>query len=267
MAERSDALGVRFTPTPLWMAWAVSSSVALHALAWFGLGTPGSLPLRGPERHKSFVEFTVAPPELEELPPPEPEPKEPEPAALPPKLAKKVQEPQETPEPSPSPAQAEEAPPPELSGLTLTSEIGSGFAMPSGNGLAREGALRVPASLGREPPRPEPVPSPRAPKGPRIVAVKDLSARPFPPARDGALERNYPRDARSRGLGGTATLRVRIDADGVVRSLSVHDERQPGFAEACQRTLRGSRWSAPRDRLGNAVATEIRYKCRFLVQP
>jgi TonB family protein len=167
------------------------------------------------------------------------------------------------------PAAREKAPPAEtvdMSGLTLTNDLGTGFAMPTGNGLAREGALRVPASLGRE------RPSPREPEralheGPRLVGLGDLSTRPSPPALDGALQKNYPAEARRRGQGGTASVRIRIDSDGVVRAVYMLDESAAGFGDACRRTLRGSRWSAPRDRAGHAVATEVRYTCRFVVNP
>lgn len=274
MATTSNSVVVRFRPTPLWMAWAVSSSLALHSLAYFGLGDATPLSSHRPESQKSFAQFELTPKPLEPLPKPKPKPPEPEP---PPKpvmkrpAPSKAPEPRESPQPAAPPEASEEATPPPaepLSGLTLTSELGAGFAMPAGNGLEREGALRVPASLRPEPPRAlRPAATEPVRKAPPIVAVKDLSARPVSPALDDALERNYPKDARSRGIGGTATVRVRIDADGVVRHVVIINESQPGFAEACRRTLRGSRWSAPRDRLGNAVATEIRYKCRFLVQP
>jgi TonB family protein len=265
MAKRSSLVHTRFVPSPLWTAWAVSSSLALHAIAYFGLGArPFSLPPKPP---KSVVAFEIAPePAPPELPQKEPEPAKPEPMA--PK-APVVEKRAALPEPATKPTAAPESAPAEtvdMSGLTLTNDLGAGFAMPTGNGLAREGALRVPASLGRERPAPRD-PERGLPEGPRLVGLGDLSSRPSPPALDGALQRNYPADARRRGLGGTASVRVRIDSDGVVRTVSMLNESSAGFGEACRRTVRGSRWSAPRDRAGQAVATEVRYTCRFVVTP
>jgi len=98
-----------------------------------------------------------------------------------------------------------------------------------------------------------------------VVSVADLSARPEPPALDAALRANYPADAERQGLGGSAQVKARIAPDGRVHNLAVLAESHPGFGEACRRTLAASRWSAPRDRDGRAVATEIRYTCRFVV--
>ena len=60
---------------------------------------------------------------------------------------------------------------------------------------------------------------------------------------------------------------VRIDPDGVVRRVTLVEESAAGFGGACTRTLTGSRWAAPKDKAGRSVATEIRYTCRFVVQP
>jgi TonB family protein len=81
------------------------------------------------------------------------------------------------------------------------------------------------------------------------------------------LERNYPADARQRGLSGTAKVRARIDPDGVVRRVTLVEESAAGFGTACSRTVNGSRWAPPKDKAGRSVATEIRYTCRFVVQP
>ena len=68
-------------------------------------------------------------------------------------------------------------------------------------------------------------------------------------------------------VGGSARVTAQIHADGSVRSIRIESESFTGFGEACRKTLQGSRWSAPRDREGRAVATEIRYTCRFVVEP
>jgi TonB family protein len=139
--------------------------------------------------------------------------------------------------------------------------------MPLGNG----GALQPPrarAPTPLNPPAPAaPTPTSQAVTGPPLVAVADLSARPSPPALGAALEQNYPPDARRRGLSGTAKVRARIDPDGMVRHVTLVEESAAGFGAACGRTLNGSRWAAPKDKAGRSVATEIRYTCRFVVQP
>jgi TonB family protein len=99
------------------------------------------------------------------------------------------------------------------------------------------------------------------------VALADLSEKPRPPSLGSALRRHYPVDARQRGVGGTATVKARVEPDGRVRKVELVSETFPGFGDACRRTLTGSEWSPPRDREGRAVSTAIRYTCRFVVQP
>lgn len=264
MPLATRAIPTRYSTTPLWMTWAAATSLGVHGLVWTALGFAPQQTVA--PRERSEVSFEIAPSR--------PVPEAREPLAEPPSQpeAQRVSQPLPSRRPEVAPQakpQATDAPSPEpidMSGVTLTNDLGSGFSMHGGNGQAREGALRVPASLVRatlkDPPRTAPASS-----APRIVSLGDLSARPSPPALQGALERNYPAEARRRGLGGTATVRVRIDPDGLVRSVSNLDESLSGFGEACRRALRGSRWSAPRDRGGNAVATEVRYTCRFVVSP
>jgi TonB family protein len=97
--------------------------------------------------------------------------------------------------------------------------------------------------------------------------LADLSTRPVPPALGSELREHYPLEAKQRGIGGSATVEARIEPDGRVGRISLKQESFAGFGDACRRTLAGSRWSAPRDRNGRAVATVIRYTCRFVVQP
>jgi TonB family protein len=97
------------------------------------------------------------------------------------------------------------------------------------------------------------------------VASKDLSERPRPPSLDGALRALYPEEARRRAMSGTASLRVRIGADGRVQQASLMAESFAGFGDACRKAVLGSRWTAPRDRDGRAVQTEVRYTCVFVV--
>jgi TonB family protein len=153
---------------------------------------------------------------------------------------------------------------PELSGVTLTDESSEGPAMPSGDGSAAQGPIglgssQVPhAAVAFVPPV-------IVPSQPTLVAVRDLREHPRPPALSALLRENYPDEARQRGLRGTASVRARIDADGVIRKTRLLNETAAGFGAACQRTVTGSHWSAPRDKNGSAVATEIVYTCHFEV--
>jgi TonB family protein len=164
-----------------------------------------------------------------------------------------------------APTAVSAAPVLDLSGVTLSNETGAGFAMPLGDGsplhgpigLAANGARKA-AALSTEP---------NTPKPPALVAAGDLSEHPRPPSLTALLRANYPAEARERGLRGSASLRARIDADGVIRSARVLTESSAGFGSACRRTVLGSHWSAPRDKNGGAVATEIVYTCHFEVDP
>lgn len=239
------------------LPWTIVASLALHGVAYASLGTAPTF--AKPEQKRSLLRFEVTtPPKPPELPPPsepQPEPPQPKPRAPEPKVAAQPEQP-----PSAAPE------PPASEGVTLAGEgTGSAFSMPLGNG----GALtptrpRAPAPLNQ----PAPVASaPSVRAEPAVVAVGDLSSRPSPPSLAAALERNFPADARQRGLSGTAKVRARIDPDGVVRRVTLLEESAVGFGGACGRTLNGSRWAAPKDKAGRPVATEIRYTCRFVVAP
>jgi protein TonB len=242
------------------LPWTIAASFLLHGVAYASLSA--APPIAKPGHRKTELRFDVVsqqkPKELEQPPEPEPEPPKPKPRALEPKTAPKLVA--ATPPP-------EAAPPPASEGVTLAGDgVGNAFSMPLGNGGALDptrshapAPLNVPAPV-------KPAPSPIVAEPP-VVAVSDLSARPSPPSLADALERNYPADARQRGLSGSAKVRARIDPDGVVRRVSLLEESAAGFGGACSRTLNGSRWAAPKDKAGHSVATEIRYTCRFVVQP
>jgi TonB family protein len=150
----------------------------------------------------------------------------------------------------------------DLSGVTLTNDSG-GFAMPTGDGSALNG----PIGLGRaRAPIASTAPAPVRTTDAALVAASDLSEHPRPPSLEGLLRANYPEEARARALGGTASVRARIDRDGVIRSARLISESATGFGTACRRTVLGSRWSAPRAKNGDAVATEIVYTCHFEVE-
>jgi protein TonB len=110
-----------------------------------------------------------------------------------------------------------------------------------------------------------PVRAPRTPAEP-VVGLADLSRPPVAPELASLLERFYPAEARRKGTEGKAVVRARVAADGQLRDLAVVSETESGFGSACRETLRGSRWTAPLDRDGNAVSTIINYTCRFEVR-
>lgn len=234
-------------------------SLLLHGAAYASLHAPA--PLAKAQRQKTQLRFDVV-----SSPKPEPLPEPAAPAPPKPKPKAAAPEPRRAqPEPPTAPPVAE---PPPSTGVTLAGDgTGNAFSMPLGSGGALDPAARphTPAPVNVPAPT-KPAPSP-VPAGPPLVAVGDLSTKPSPPSLSSALERNYPADARRRGLSGAAKVRARIDADGVVRRVTLIEESGAGFGVACSRTLTGSRWAAPKDKAGRSVATEIRYTCRFVVEP
>jgi len=234
---------------------AAVTSCLVHGIAYASLAYA---PKPAPEPPPSRVTFRAppGPPPLPPLPP------EPPPAPKPPESKAPKKEAAPTPEP------AAVAPAPvDLRGVTLTNDSGqASFSSIVGDGASFHGPL---GPVG--PKRPEAVvplvPTAAAPAAPALVALADLSEKPLAPALGDALRQNYPTEARRRGLGGSATVEARVDADGRIRSARLVNESFAGFGDACRKTLVGSRWSAPKDRSGRAVSTAIRYTCRFLVQP
>jgi protein TonB len=243
------------------LPWTIAASLLLHgvALASLSAAPAASTP---EHRKKTQLRFDVV-----EQPKPKPVDEQPEPPKPePPKPKARAAEPKQAPKP-------EAAPPPEPAattpaGVTLAGDgTGNAFSMPLGSGGSLEPQrVRAPAPVNVPAPV-APAPTP-APEVPRVVAASDLSARPSPPGSLGAaLERNYPAAARRQGLSGSAKVRARIDPDGTVRRVALVEESAAGFGAACSRTLNGSRWAAPKDKAGHSVATEIRYTCRFVVNP
>jgi protein TonB len=244
------------------LSLAFAASGILHGVAYASLGlAPRQTSTKLPATSVVF-EVREAEPFHAKPEPPKPVPtNEPEPArrAAPAPAAAK-------PAPEPEPVRA----PVDLSGVTLTNADGAGdFAMPAGDGSDRKGPL---GPLGPKPiaavqastaPVAPSLAIPRA--APELVASNDLSERPRPPSLDGALRALYPEEARRRAMSGTASLRVRIGADGRVQQASLMAESFAGFGDACRKAVLGSRWTAPRDRDGRAVQTEVRYTCVFVV--
>jgi periplasmic protein TonB len=237
-------------------------SVAAHAVAYASLDSRGA---RAAKALAESVEF--------ELAARQPEPVEPDPPPPPPPPPKAVEVPPPSPRaPAPEPTNLEPEPPPletqELSGETLTSASSdSSFAMPSGDGTPRIAPLRAIAPARPPVAKPAPAPKPALTRSePQVVPSKSLAEKPSPPALDAELRRVYPANARRQGVSGRASLRILIAQDGRVRRATLLDESYPGFGDACQRALLGSRWSAPLDAAGHRVATEVRYTCRFEVE-
>jgi len=244
---------------------AFGASVALHGVAYASLMAPrfdGPPPAPAEASTVSFE--VVASPPLETRAPPS-MPEAPVAPSVTPAPARAPSTKVEPPAPAAAPVSPALASPAlDLSGVTLTNDTGSGFAVPTGDG----GAPHGPIGLGgghAEAASPALAHPAHGPVGPALVPAGDLSEHPRPPALEGLLRANYPEEARLRGLRGTASVRARVDADGVIRTAHIVSESGASFGSACQRTVVGSRWSVPRAQNGDAVATEIVYTCHFEV--
>ena len=153
----------------------------------------------------------------------------------------------------------------DFTGVTLTSPHGA-VAQAAGSGEHREGPLGpLPGGSGRGAGNGQGSQGKGAAQVAELVALGSLSRPPAAPSLDRALAANYPRAAHELGLAGEAVVRARILSDGQVGPTAVLVASSPEFGRACQRTLAGSRWSAPLDVRGRPVATELRYKCVFEV--
>jgi TonB family protein len=242
----------------------LGTSFGLHAVGFAKLNHMGG-PVERKLAKPAFVEMTsVAKPSA---PAPEPPRTTEKPA---PRALRRVAAVASGAAPSPRAAAQPQVAPPvaetpvDFSGTTMTND-GAGWASATGNGAAMNGPVGRPGArvTGRHvegiapPPRPTATP---------VVAVADLSRLPEAPRLEEALERNYPSEARQSGQAGKAVVRARITPEGNVRDLLVVSESATGFGRACRDTLAGSRWTAPLDREGQAVATVINYTCRFEVR-
>lgn len=245
-------------------SWAgvVLASLAMHAVAFGGLGHGGWGGERAPvKRRPATVEMTVAPPKA---PPPAEAPK---PAAPKARLAvarpaARVR-PTETHPPAAEPPAAAEALA-DFTGQTLTNEgPGAGWSSATGNGQKMNGPVGRPGA--RVSHRVVEGTPGGTGSGPPVVGLGDLSSTPVAPDLSDKLAAAYPPDARAKGMEGNAVVKARITPDGQVRDLAVVSETAPGFGAACKATLRTSEWTPPLDRNGNAVSTVINYTCRFNV--
>jgi TonB family protein len=104
---------------------------------------------------------------------------------------------------------------------------------------------------------------------PRVVPEASLARKlQQPPGLDQILERNYPRRAKLQGLEGNVLVRLHVLPSGRVGDIKVLREFPTGyeFAEACRETIRQSPpFTPPLDHNGAAVATDINFKCDFIV--
>ncbi|HEX2659753.1 MAG TPA: energy transducer TonB [Polyangia bacterium] len=249
----------------------VVASLGLHAVAFGGLGGRQGIDGFGKPKMKPATFVDVSIPKPKEVPPP-PAPPPPPKAEKAPKLAMahptrvKAAPPPSAPQPS-APPPADESPA-DFSGVTMTNDApgAAGWTSATGNGQAMHGAVGRPGArvthrnvegsgqqLVRNP-------------GPPLVAAADLSRPPAPPELADAVKQAYPADARAKGIPGKAVVRLRIAPDGRTSDIKVVSESAASFGEACQSVLRGSRWSPPVDRRGQAVATVVNFTCRFEVQ-
>jgi protein TonB len=233
------------------------ASALIHAaLAWQLYLAPGA-PSQPRERDTFRVRMVTLPaPEPEPRVSPQPSKPRPKPAAVKPR-----------PEPAPAvaeplrPARAEPEPEPASAPGALLAESGTA---PGGVVLAPSAPIAawvtqasLPASL--------PARGPAVPVA-RLAKLSDLSRKPRAPSLDAALRDNYPAALRRRGTEGQAEVRVVIDPRGRVGQIEIISESAAGFAEACRRTLLGSRWSEPLDQRGNPVSTRLKYRCRFQIE-
>ncbi len=159
--------------------------------------------------------------------------------------------------------------PADFTGVTLTNDgPGAAWASPTGSGGAIRGPLGAPGA--RVTGRSRGGTSSGAgtssdSDGAPVVALADLSKPPRPPVLGEMLERNYPDEARKRGVPGKAVMRLRVMPDGHLRDVIVVAESQGGFGEACRRTLRDSIWSPPFDLEARPVSAFVVYTCTFTV--
>jgi protein TonB len=245
----------------VWLALA-ASTLAHGAFAWQLARAPRRVP-RASARDTFEVRMVSLPP-APTTPPSEPPPPEPEPPKPKPKPKPEVAPPKPLPEPPRAATEDPAVPEPSTAAPALLAGSESGSALGTIVQLAGApiGALATTAAP-LLPPAPAASPEPQAA---RLSKLADLSRKPRAPSLDAALRDNYPAELRRRGTEGQAEVRVVIDPGGRVGDIAVVSETAQGFAEACRRTLLGSRWSEPIDRDGQPVSTRLTYRCRFQIE-
>lgn len=235
----------------------ITASIGLHVGSMVALRKPA--PIEERPKTPTVIELAALPPPDSPPPPPEPPPPPPEPA-------------EQKPEPQPraKPVKAAEPPPPvpPLQNVPPTSTplVLAGLSMSNAG-------VSVPSGYGATPlaPRPsrETSTGPRTPEITKdatvLTPVSDLSRKPVPPQLDTALAQFYPPSLRNQGIEGEALIRVVLGKDGKVAKTSALSESHSGFAPACEKALRTSRWEPPIDKSGNPTMTAVKYRCRFKV--
>jgi hypothetical protein len=63
-----------------------------------------------------------------------------------------------------------------------------------------------------------------------------------------------------------ARIKLRVLANGKLQPLGTVSETHPGFGDACKASLRDTSWGPGLDRAHQPVATDIVYKCEFLIE-
>lgn len=271
MTEREDL-------RPLILIGLLVASAAVHGLTFVALGwmpLPGNVARELASVNVDVIEPPPEPePAVEEPPAPEPEP-EPELAEPEPPPPREPPPPEEAPpeEPPDEPPPPAEETPVAFDNIVLTNDTGeSSFSVQQASGVDREGPIGTPGAQvtgrsrrGQPGGTPGGTGEPDAPRGPRVVAMADLSQDPtVPGSLPRLVERNYPREARQQGIAGKARVRIVINPDGSLRVGPVLSETWDGFGEACQRALRQSpRWGRPLGERGERVAVRSHFECTF----
>jgi len=248
------------TQVASWIGVALAS-LAMHAVAFGGLGHGRGADGQPRKRKPATVEMIVAPPAA----PPPAVAEAPRPAAPKPRLAmaRPAAKARAADTPPPAPAAAETLA--DFTGQTLTNDgPGAGWSSATGNGQKMNGPVGRPGT--RVTHRAVDGTAGGTGAGPPVVGLGDLSRVPVAPNLSEKLAAAYPADARARGVEGKAVVKARIAPDGHARDLTVVSETARGFGAACEMTLRGSQWSPPLDRDGRTVSTVINYTCRFDVE-
>lgn len=251
-------------------AFGIVLSAGAHLVTFVALG---AVRIESAKPRAKEIEFSVV---SEPQPAPEPPPSE-EPAPPVPEPVRAVKVPRQVASPKP----VEKAPPatpepptaaPEtladFSGTTLTGEGAGGWASAVGNNQAMTGPIGKANAVvtGRD--RTGVQGGIVGGTGVRVLKESDLSRRPKPPSSDvlnAALERHYPKSARQQGIEGVARIKIRVLASGKVQPLATVSETYPGFAEACKASVRENDWAPGLDQGAQPGATDIEFKCEFLI--
>jgi TonB family protein len=236
-------------------------SAAAHIVAFAALRSQGGPPADRPREIAPTDSWELLASTRPQAPPLEAMPAA---AALPPAIESAPIDPPSRPR-APRPASRPTLEHAELHGRTLTSDRDdANWSSEVGNGAA----LRD-AEPEFKPPSPPPQPRLTAEEGPSVVPFASLSRKPQAPAGlDGLLRRFYPRRARSQGIEGAVTVRMRVLPSGRVSEIRVLDERPAGFefAVACrQMLLAAPPFVPPLDRAGQRVASDVPFRCTFEV--